>query len=99
MKYFIKDTTIDKIVILDSLSQTVSYLETLCKKTLRKSRKQFMDEMVALGHGYDDDNGAYFTQLMSEKFQVGVQNDKGKLVKTNIHEATRNNKFRNEMGD
>lgn len=99
MKYFIKDTTANKLVIFENLPQTVNYLEDLCRKTLRKTRKQFMDEMVSLGHGYDDDQGAYFTQLMSEKFQIGVQKDNGKLVKTNIHEATRNYKFRNELGD
>ncbi len=99
MKYFIKDTTTNQLIIVDTLPQAVNYLENLCKKTLRKSRKQFMDEMVSLGHGYDDDSGAYFTQLMSEKFQIGIQKDNGKLVKTNIHEATRNYKFRNELGD
>ena len=99
MSYYIKDTTINKVITFNDINETVNYLENLCIKKNRKSRKDFMYDMSELGHGYDDPQGINFTNLMSDHFEVGALKKDGKLVRTNIHELARNNKYRTEMGD
>lgn len=99
MKYYIKDTTINKIVYFEDINNIVPYLEQLCKKTFNQDRKTWMFEMQTLGHGFDDAQGIYFTELMTGYFDVGVLRDDGRHIKTNVHELQRNLKYRNEMGD
>ena len=99
MKYFINDTTINKFVYFDDVNEIVPYLETLCKKKFNRDRKSYMFEMQTLGHGYDDPQGVYFTELMSDHFGIGVLRKDGRHVRTNIHELQRNLKYRNETGD
>lgn len=99
MSYYIKDTTINKIVSFTDPNEVVSYLENLCRKKLKKSRKEFMFEMESLGHGYDDPQGANFTAMMGEHFEVGALKKDGRMVRTNVHELARNLKYRKEMGD
>jgi hypothetical protein len=99
MKYYINDTTIKKNVYFDDVNDVVKYLETLCVKKFNQTRKGWMFEMSTLGHGWDDPQGANFTELMTEYFDVGVFRDDNRHVRTNIHELRRNMKYRNEMGD
>lgn len=98
-RYYIKDTTINKVIYKQNVNEVVSYLEELCKRVNRKSRADFMTDMISLGHGYDDPSGAYFTQLMSDKFDIGVISHDNKFKRCNIHEHARNAKYRAEMGD
>ena len=99
MKYYVKDSTIGKIVERNSVLELVSYLEEVCKRKFKQSRTSYMDEMVSLGHGYDDENGMYFTERMSDSFEIGIKKDKNSYYRTNIHEYTRNTFYKNEMGD
>lgn len=99
MKYYIKDSTANKVVYFDDVNNIIGYLEQLCKKKFKQDRKTWMFEMQTLGHGFDDPQGIYFTELMSGYFDVGVLRDDGRHIKTNIHEHLRNLKYRNEMGD
>ena len=99
MSYYIKDTTINKIIYKKNVQEVVKHLEEVCKRFHRKSRNIYMDEMISLGHGYDDDQGVYFTELLSADFDIGVVKKDGKHLKCNIHEHARNIKYRNEMGD
>lgn len=99
MSYYIKDKTIGKFVTKQSLNELVQYAEELCERYYKRTRKSYMDEMVSIGHGYDDPAGANFIQLMSDEFETGVINSSGKYVKTNVHEYSRNVKYRNEYGD
>lgn len=99
MSYYIKDTTVGEIVETGNVLEMVSYLEEVCKRFHKKSRASYMDDMISLGHGYDDKNGAYFTERMSEHFDIGVKRTDGSLVRTNIHEHARNVFYRNETGD
>lgn len=99
MKYYIRDTTINKVVYFEDVNNIVGYLEQLCKKKFKQDRKTWMFEMQTLGHGFDDAQGIYFTELMSGHFDVGILRDDGRHVKTNVHELQRNLKFRKEMGD
>lgn len=98
IKYYIFDTTLPKpdYIFFDSISATVSYLEKLVQKVFHKTRKQYMDEMSSLGHGYDDNTGEYFTQILSEYINIGIVKN-NKPVKCNIHQAQ---KYRqSEYGD
>lgn len=99
MSYYIKDTTINKIIYKNNVQEVVKHLEEVCKRYHRRTRSSYMDEMVSLGHGYDDDQGAYFTELLGADFDIGVVKRGGKHVKCNIHEHARNVRYRNEMGD
>lgn len=99
MSYYIKDTTIDKVVTFDDPNDVVNYLENLCRTKLRKTRKELMFEMESLGHGFDDRQGVNFTTMMGEYFEVGALKKDGRMVRTNIHELARNLKYRKEMGD
>ena len=42
MSYYIKDTTINKVVTFNDLNEVVNYLENLCIKKNGKRRKDFM---------------------------------------------------------
>jgi hypothetical protein len=97
--YYIKESIENKIWHCATVSEVVSRLEQLCYKITNLSRKQFMLEMISLGHGYDDPNGVYFTELMANKLEIGVITTDGRYKRCNIHEHARNAKYRNEMGD
>jgi len=99
MKYYIDDTTIKQVVYFSDINDVLIYLEQLCKKKFKQNRKEWMFEMQTLGHGFDDAQGVYFTELMGGYFNIGVLRDDGRHVKTNIYELQRNLKYRNEMGD
>ena len=98
-RYYIKDDINKQLVFKQTVQEVVSYLETLCPRIHRQTRKDYMVEMVSLGHGYDDDQGAYFTELLGADFDIGGVKRDGKHVKCNIHEHARNVRYRNEMGD
>jgi hypothetical protein len=100
MKYYIVDTTMNppQKWIFDTIPQTVAYLERLVLRKFKLSRTQYMQNLIDLGYGYDDDDGWTFTQSMSEYFNIGVIK-KGAYVRTNIHEASNHNKYRKEFGD
>lgn len=99
MSYYIVDTTINQVIEKNSVQEIVNYAEQLCEKYYKRSRKSYMDEMISIGHGYDDPQGVNFIQLMSDKFETGVIKSSGKMVRTNIHEHMRNVKYKDMMGD
>jgi len=99
MKYYIKDSTVGKIIEKDNVLELVTYLEEVCQRHFKKSRKSYMDDMISLGYGYDDVNGMYFTERMSEIFDIGVKRNDSVYYRTNIHEHARNLHYKEEMGD
>lgn len=98
-RYYIKDNAKNTVWQCATVPEVVATLEQLCRKITRQDRKGFMLEMVSLGHGYDDPQGVYFTELMADKLEIGVINKEGRYKRCNIHEHARNAKYRNEMGD
>lgn len=98
-RYYIKEPSNKLVFYCSTVTEAVKKLEQLCSKITKQDRKTFMLEMISLGHGYDDPNGAYFTELMADKIEIGVVTKDGKLKRCNIHEHARNAKYRNEMGD
>lgn len=98
-KYYIKEPAGKSVFYCNTVPEVVGTLEQLCRKITRQDRKAFMLEMVSLGHGYDDPHGAYFTELMADKVEIGVFGKDGRHKRCNVHEHARNAKYRNEMGD
>jgi hypothetical protein len=96
-KFYIKDTTIKKIIYFNTTSEVVSYLERLIKKTEGKTRSEYMQHLSELGYGYDDSNGISFTRAMAEKFEIGYINSDGNHVRTDVHNISSFNK--EEYGD
>ncbi len=99
MKYYVRDSTIGQIVEKNSVLELVAYLEEVCKRHFKQSRAVYMDEMISLGHGYDDNDGMYFTERMSTTFDIGVVQGSDVYHRTNIHEYARNKFFKTETGD
>jgi hypothetical protein len=99
MKYYINDTINNKVVYLNDANEIVNYLESLVVQKFKMNRKDYMFEMVTLGHGFDDPQGMYFTELMSEYFEIGILRNDGRHIRTNVHELQRNLKYRIETGD
>lgn len=99
MKYYIVDTTqSNEPKSFDTLQGLVKHLEGTVKRKFRCDRTAYMDNLVSLGYGYDDTEGATFTTSLSEHFNIGIIRN-GKLLRTNVHEATTHNKFRGQTGD
>lgn len=99
MKYYIVDTTqSNDIKSFDTLQGLVRHLEGTVKRKFKCDRAAYMDNLVSLGYGYDDAEGATFTTSLSEHFNIGVIRN-GKPLRTNVHEAATHNKFRSQTGD
>jgi hypothetical protein len=99
MKLYIKDTTISKEPkFFNTINEVVNHLEGAVQRKFRQTRKQYMQNLVDLGHGYDDPEGKNFTEALSRVFEIGLQKPHG-LVRCNIHEASLHSKYRTESGD
>ena len=99
MKYYIVDTTLtNRDFIFENLSGLVTHLEGTVKRKFNLDRAHYMQNLIDLGYGYDDPEGATFTQSLSEFFNIGIFRQ-GKPLRTNVHEAAGHNKFRTELGD
>ena len=100
MRYYIIDNTIRKEpFIYNSVNEIVKHLETSVQRKFRQTRQQYMQNLIDLGHGYDDVQGKVFTQSLSEYFNIGTVRKDGTLIKGNIHEVEQYSKYRTEMGD
>lgn len=96
-KFYIKDTTINRNVYFDSVPQLVNYLGFLVKRYTGQDRKEYMQTLTDLGHGYDDDAGVTFTRTLAEKFEMGYVNSEAVHMQTDVHNlSTFNSK---EYGD
>jgi len=99
MKFYIIDTTIsNKPVVFDTLSEIIKHLEGTVYRKFSLSRNQYMQNLIELGYGYDDKEGANFISSLSEHFDIGVIRN-GQYLRTNIHEAVNHNKYRKEYGN
>lgn len=93
-KFYVKDGILVKL--FDSISEVVSFLENVIIFKKKMNRKQWMQELTDLGHGYDDPNGENFTLSMREFVDVGVVKSDSTFVKCNIHDVS---KHKPEHGD
>ena len=99
-KFYIIDTTQRKEpFIFENTQGLVKHLEGTVQRKFGQTRANYMQNLIDLGHGYDDPQGKIFTQSLSEYFNIGTVRKDGQLIKGNIHEAEQYSKYRTEMGD
>ena len=70
--FYVKDPTTKKMVTFEEYPAVVRYLEGTIQRLKKQTRAEFMTDMVALGHGYDDYDGVQFVKLLSEAVDLGV---------------------------
>ena len=89
MKFYINDTTIGKFVYFNTVSELVNYLgNSVVPRATGTTRSQFIQNLIELGHGYDDIDGVTLTRALAESFNIGVVRENSH-VRTDIHAATR----------
>jgi len=98
-RYYIKDKTVNMLVYKNNVREVVQYLEGLCVRLHKRTRKSYMDEMISIGYGYDDNDGQNFAQLLSNDIDMGRVLDDGRLKRCSIHEYARTVRYKDEMGD
>ena len=96
MKYYIKDSTINREVQFNTYTEVVKHLEGTCQRKFGKLRRTYMSEMEGLGYSPDDNEATQFVRLLSEVVEVGVLREHGKM-RTDITNIDRYNKP--EFGD
>jgi hypothetical protein len=74
MKIYIKDTSLrpSQEKTFDRYDEAVRYLEEAVIRTTGMSRRQRMQELESLGHGYDDTDAIHFVQSMADQLEIGV---------------------------
>ena len=82
-KFYVSDGT---VVYFSTVKELVTHLESIVKRKTGKSRAEWMQHLIDLGHGYDDSAGMIFTQSLAEMVNIGVVRD-GKLVRCNVHDT------------
>ena len=98
MKYYIIDKQVShQPAIFNSLNELVSTLERVVQYNFNITRKQYMHNVIDLGHGVDDHLGRKFTESMSDYVEIGVMKNNA-CVRCNVHEVTHYAKYINEMG-
>lgn len=91
MKYYIQDTTTinNKFVYFNKLNELISYFNHLIPRAYGLNRAQYVQNLIDLGHGYDDAEGVTLTQALSEQFNIGIVRTDGKHERTDVHQASR----------
>lgn len=85
MTYYIQDSTLNgKYIHFKTIPELISYLEGVVFRSHRLNRQQYMQNLIDLGYGYDDAQGATFTRSLAEEFNIGIIQD-GKYLKTDVH--------------
>lgn len=86
MKYFVQHPKTGQMFYFNTLSDTIIFLEKLCKEILGLTRKEFMDNISSLGYGYyDDERGINFIRtLHTDYFNMGIVRKDGSHIKCDI---------------
>lgn len=99
-KFYIIDTTQRKEpFIFENIQGLVKHLEGTVKRKFGKSRQLYMQNLIDLGHGYDDSDGRNFTESMRTVFNIGILGKGGTFNNCNVHDVAHYSKYRTEMGD
>lgn len=99
-KFYIIDTTItNSPLIFENIQGLVKHLEGTVQRKFGQTRANYMQNLIDLGHGYDDAQGRTFTESMRTIFNIGVVSKGGILKNCNIHDVAHYSKYRTEMGD
>ncbi len=87
-KFYIQDSTVGKYVTFNTVSELVAYLNGLIPRAFKISRGEYVQNLVDLGHGYDDTDGVMLTRAISEQFNIGVIKN-NTYVRTDVHSIDR----------
>jgi hypothetical protein len=99
-KYYIVDTTQRKEpYIFENVQGLVKHLEGTVQRKFGQTRAVYMQNLIDLGHGYDDRDGKNFTESMRSIFNIGIVSKDGILKNCNVHDVSHYSKYRTEMGD
>ena len=88
MRYYIKDTTVNKTVYFNKITEVTSYFDQLIQRAHGMDRKTYVQHLTDLGHN-DDSQGVTLTRLLSEQFNIGIERKDGRLERTDIHATGR----------
>jgi len=91
-KLYIQDSTIGQYVTFNTVPELVAYLNNMIPRAFKISRHEYVQNLIDLGHGYDDPQGVMITRAMSDQFNVGVIRN-GNYMRTDIHDLSN---FQNE---
>ena len=103
-KYYIIDSTVrtngqHPVVLFDNIPSVVNYLEGMCQRQHKISRKAYMTNCESLGFGGDEPSGRNFYEQMEQYFNIGVIRADSRPVKCNIFEAERSFNTKGVHGD
>jgi hypothetical protein len=84
--FYIQDSTVGKYVTFSKVTDLVEYLNQLVPRAFKMTRAQYMQNLIDLGHGYDDPAGVTLTRAMADQFNIGIIKN-GNYVRTDIHTA------------
>jgi len=99
-KFYIIDTTQRKEpFIFENIQGLVKHLEGTVKRKFKQTRSVYMQNLIDLGHGYDDSDGRNFTESMRTVFNIGIVGKGGTFNNCNVHDVAHYSKYRTEMGD
>ncbi len=95
-KLYIQDSTIGQYVTFNTVQELVAYLNAMIPRAFKISRSDFVQNLIDLGHGYDDADGIMLTRAMADQFNIGVIKN-NTYVRTDVHAIS---KFQSsEYGD
>jgi hypothetical protein len=86
-RFYIQDSTIGKFVTFPTVPELVKYLSDMIPRAFHIPREQYVQNLIDLGYGYDDPDGAMLTRAISEEFNIGVISKDNIYVKTDVHTA------------
>lgn len=91
-KYYVVDSTKKQgnknpVVLFENIDGVVKYLEGMCLRHFKQTRKEYMIMAESVGHSADESTGRAFYDQMEQYFNIGVIRGDSTPVKTNIFEA------------
>ena len=91
-KLYVQDSTIGQYVTFNTVPELVDYLNKMIPRAFKISRSEYVQNLIDLGHGYDDPQGVMVTRVMADQFNIGIIKN-GNYMRTDVHELSN---FQNE---
>jgi hypothetical protein len=96
MKFYVQNPKTKQFTTLNSLPELIRVLEQLCLSIHGVNRTHYMQNLIELGYGYDDELNVTFARAMSEDVNMGIiRNDQ--YIRCDVHNIERFQKA--EYGD
>jgi len=85
-KFYIQDSTLGKYVVFDSVPDLVNHLKAMIPRAFNITKEQYIQNLLDLGHGYDDPQGIMLTRAMADQFNIGVIKNNS-YIRTDVHDT------------